>query len=127
MSPLVIQPITFKDVPALSQLWYTSFSIPVNLRMFPDTPGARAWCDEANRSDLLYNPLRVLLKVVDPATPDLTVAYAKWDLNPAESRERFPPWHEESDHKTCERLFSGLAEERKQLLGDRKHYCTSTT
>jgi hypothetical protein len=124
MTALVIQPVTINDVPALSELWYTAFSIPVNLRMFPDTPGVRAWWDEANRRDLLYNPLRKLFKIVDPTTPDFVVAYAKWDLDPSESGERFPPWHEESDHETCERLFTGLSEERKKLLGDRKHYCT---
>lgn len=119
-----MQPVTLNDVPALSQLWYTAFSIPVNLRMFPDTPGVRAWWDEGNRRDLLHNPLRKLFKVVDPTKPDFVIAYAKWDLDPSQSGERFPPWHEESDHETCERLFTGLAEERKGFFGDRKHYCT---
>lgn len=124
MAPLTIQPVTLTDVPALSQLWYTAFSIPVNLRMFPDTPAIRAWWDEANRRDLLHNPFRKYLKVVDPAAPDFVVAYAKWDLDPSESGERFPPWHEESDQEACEHLFAILDETRKDFLGSRKHYCT---
>ena len=124
MPSLVIQTVTLNDVPALSQLWYTAFSIPVNLRMFPDTPGVRAWWDEANRRDLLHSPLRKLFKVLDPATPYFVIAYAKWDLDPSQSGERFPPWHEESDHAICERLFTGLAEEWTKLFGDQKHYRT---
>ncbi|KAJ5591692.1 uncharacterized protein N7459_002061 [Penicillium hispanicum] len=122
MAPLTVQPVTPDDVPALSQLWYTAFSIPVNLRMFPNTPGLRTWWDEANRRDLLHNSLRRYLKVVDPAAPGLMVAYAKWDLDPSASGERFPPWHGESDHEACEHLFTVLEEERKRFLAGRKHY-----
>ncbi|KAF7717713.1 GNAT domain-containing protein [Penicillium ucsense] len=119
---LMIQPVTVDEIPAITQLWYTAFNIPINLRMFPDTPGVRAWWNEANRHDVLDNPLRKLFKVVDPFTPDQIIAYAKWDLDPSESGARFPPWHEESDRETCERLFTGLGEKRRAFLGPRKHF-----
>ncbi|KAI2787291.1 hypothetical protein POX_f07654 [Penicillium oxalicum] len=118
---LEIQPVTADDVPAITQLWYTAFGIPLNLRMFPDTPGVRGWWNEANRQDVLSNPRRTLLKVVDPAT-DQIVAYAKWDLDPSDSGARFPPWHAESDRETCERLFAGMEQQRKAFFGDRKHF-----
>lgn len=121
---LEIQPVTADDVPAITQLWYTAFGIPLNLRMFPDTPGVRGWWNEANRQDVLSNPRRTLLKVVDPAT-DQIVAYAKWDLDPSDSGARFPPWHAESDRETCERLFAGMEQQRKAFFGDRKHFCES--
>lgn len=123
MTPFVLEPVTLEDVPAITRLWYTAFSIPINLCMFPDTPAVRAWWDEANRRDLVHNLLRKLIKVVDVAKPEFVIAYAKWDLDPSESGERFPPWHEESDRETCERLFDGLSEERKSFFGGQKHYC----
>lgn len=127
MASLCVQPVTLNDIPTLTQLWYRAFSIPINLRMFPNTPGVRVWWDETNCRDLLHNPLRKLFKVVDPARPEVVIAYAKWDLDPSESGERFLPWHEESDRETCERLFDGLDEERRRFLGDRKHYCMIDT
>ncbi|KAJ5929493.1 hypothetical protein N7454_006443 [Penicillium verhagenii] len=122
MAPLTLQPVTQADIPSLSELWYASFSIPINLLMFPNTPGVRAWWNEANGHDLLHNPHRKYLKIVDPAVPDAVVAYAKWDLDPQQSGERFPAWHVESDRKTCELVFTGLEEERKVFFGDRRFY-----
>lgn len=125
MPPLTIQAVALEDIPALSQLWYTAFSIPVNLRMFPDTPGIREWWDKANRHDLLHNPYRKYFEIVDPGMPDFLVGYAKWDLDPSASGEKFPPWHEDSDQEACEHLFSIVSENRKDFFGDRKHYCMS--
>ncbi|KAJ5732628.1 hypothetical protein N7493_004109 [Penicillium malachiteum] len=122
MAPLTLKPVTVDDIPSLSELWYTSFSIPVNLRMFPKTPGVRDWWDNANRHDLLHNPHRKYLKIVDSSACDFLVAYAKWDLDPLESGERFPAWHEESDHELCDLVFTDGCEKREEYMNGRKHY-----
>ncbi|KAJ5109252.1 hypothetical protein N7456_005927 [Penicillium angulare] len=122
MPSLMIQEVIVEDIPALSQLWYTAFSIPVNLRMFPDTPAIREWWDKANRHDLLHNTYRKYFKIVDLGKSDVLVAYAKWDLDPSVSGEKFPLWHEESDQEACEHLFTVGSENRKAFFGDRKHY-----
>lgn len=113
------------DISAITALWYNAFSIPHNLKMFPDTPGVRQWWNEAHRQDILYNPHRRYLKVVDVTSPGSIVAYAKWDLNPQQSGPRFPPWHEKSDHKACDKLFGMLEKERNKFFGDKRFYCRS--
>lgn len=90
--------------------------------MFPNTPGIRAWWNEANGHDLLHNPHRKYLKIVDPV-PGAVVAYAKWDLDPQHSGARFPEWHAESDRKTCDLVFTVLDAEKKVFFGDRRFYC----
>ncbi|GIK06125.1 hypothetical protein Aspvir_001768 [Aspergillus viridinutans] len=110
------------DIPAITELWYNAFSIPQNLKMFPDTPGVRQWWDEAHRQDILHNPHRRYLKVVDIASPCFMVAYAKWDLNPQQSGRRFPPWHEESDHQAGDELFGMLEKERNKFFGEKQFY-----
>lgn len=122
MAPLTLEPVTEDDIPSLSALWYKSFSIPINLLMFPNTPGIRAWWDEANGHDLLHNPHRKYLKIVDPV-PGSVVAYAKWDLDPQHSGARFPDWHAESDRATCDLVFTVLDEEKKAFFGERRFYC----
>ncbi|KAJ6083965.1 hypothetical protein N7486_010765 [Penicillium sp. IBT 16267x] len=121
MASLTLQPVTQDDIPSLSELWYKSFSIPINLLMFPNTPGIRAWWNEANGHDLLHNPHRKYLKIVDPV-PGAVVAYAKWDLDPQHSGARFPDWHEESDRETCDLVFTVLDKEKKVFFGERRFY-----
>ncbi|RLL98080.1 hypothetical protein CFD26_106066 [Aspergillus turcosus] len=111
-----------QDVSAITELWYKAFSIPQNLKMFPDTPGVRQWWDEAHRQDILHNPHRRYLKVVDVSSPGSIVAYAKWDLNPQQSGPRFPPWHEESYHRACNELFGMLEKERNKFFRDKRFY-----
>ncbi|KAJ5532622.1 hypothetical protein N7494_009174 [Penicillium frequentans] len=120
---LTLQPVTESDIPSLSELWYKSFSIPINLLMFPNTPGIRAWWNEANGHDLLHNPHRKYLKVVDPVpVPGAVVAYAKWDLDPQHSGARFPEWHAESHRETCDLVFTVLDEEKRTFFGERRFY-----
>lgn len=123
-SQFKIEPVTLDDIPTITNLWYTAFSIPENLQMFPDTPGVRKWWDDANRASLLENPNARMVKVVDTQHPERMVAYAKWNLAAHKYGARFPPWHQESDTELCEKLFGMTQEYRKSLLGETEHYCT---
>jgi hypothetical protein len=112
-----------EDISAITELWYHVFSIPQNQNMFPDTPGVRQWWDDAHRQDILHNPHRRYLRVVDITSSGATAAYAKWDLNPQQSGRRFPPWHEESDHQALNELFGMREKERNEFFGDEQFYC----
>ncbi|KGO76730.1 Acyl-CoA N-acyltransferase [Penicillium italicum] len=127
-NPLVLEPATVQDLPAITELWFTVFNDPGMRQLFPDTPGVRDWFTAANRTDMLTKPYQKYLKVIDPNTKDAQgqariVAYAKWDLAmPDERGARFPPWHGDMPGQGCDAFFEGLEKERKRVMGDRKHY-----
>ncbi|KAA8642574.1 GNAT family N-acetyltransferase [Aspergillus tanneri] len=116
MAPLRLEFITLQDIPAITELYYSAFNIPENLRMFPDTPGLRRWWQHANRRDLLHRPHYRFLKVVDTSDSDRMIAYAKWNLAAEKYEDRFPPWHEESDQTLCAELFGKTQEHREKVL-----------
>jgi hypothetical protein len=95
--------------------------------MFLDTPGVRQWWDEAHCQNILHTPQRRYLKVVDITLPSFIVVYVKWDLNPQQSGQRFPPWYEESDHKACNELFRMLVHKQDKLFNDKQFYCRCLT
>jgi hypothetical protein len=95
----------------------------------PDTPGVRQWMTEANLYDMQQKPYQKYIKIVDPTTKDVTgqprlAAYAKWDLSMPDQRgPRFPPWHADQPSQDCNAFFGKLEDDRKRVMGDRKHYC----
>ncbi|KAJ6054137.1 uncharacterized protein N7446_010149 [Penicillium canescens] len=94
----------------------------------PDTPGVRQWMTEANLNDMQQKPYQKYIKIVDPTTKDATgqprlAAYAKWDLSMPDQRgPRFPPWHADQPSQDCNAFFGKLEDDRKRVMGDRKHY-----
>jgi NAD-dependent oxidoreductase involved in siderophore biosynthesis len=123
-STLRLEPVTEDDIQALSSLWYAAFTDPGFRKLFPDTPAVRQWWDDANRADLRKKPFQKYLKVVDTASKNKIIAYAKWDLSTAEQRgERFPPFPAEGDQELLEKFFGTMENERKRVLGDRLNYC----
>ena len=128
-NPLVLEPATVEDLPAITDLWFTVFSDPGMRRLFPDTPGTREWFTTANHTDMLTKPYQKYIKIIDPNTTDSQgkariVAYAKWDLAmPDERGGRFPSWHGDMPGPLCDAFFGGLESERRRVMGDRKHYC----
>ncbi|PWY79353.1 acyl-CoA N-acyltransferase [Aspergillus sclerotioniger CBS 115572] len=111
---------TPKDVPEIIQLWYTVFSIPAMLELWPDTPGVRWWWESAIRQDMLHRPREKYLKVVDSSGGRIA-AYGKWSLQSAEERgPRFPPWHPDMDARHNDRFFQVLESNRARAVGDGK-------
>jgi hypothetical protein len=126
---LILEIATLDDLPAITELWFTVFSDPGMRKLVPDTPGTREWFTEANRVDMLTKPYQKYIKIIDPNTKDAQgqariAAYAKWDLAMLDERgPRFPPWHGDMPKQDCDTFFGGLDQERKRVMGDRKHYC----
>ncbi|KAK1688496.1 hypothetical protein BDP55DRAFT_726397 [Colletotrichum godetiae] len=66
---LRLEEATLDDVPALTETWFAAFKDDeVICRLWPDTPGVRAWWDEANWGDMRAKPLQRFVKVVDVST-----------------------------------------------------------
>ncbi|KXH55400.1 acetyltransferase, partial [Colletotrichum salicis] len=119
---LRLEEATLDDVPALTETWFAAFKgDEVICRLWPDTPGVRAWWDEANGGDMrAKKAFQRLVKVVDVSSSTTAgggtaagggeeggkegevggrlriAAWAKWDTSmPAERGRRYPPWAED--------------------------------
>jgi hypothetical protein len=128
-NPLVLEPATAEDVPAITELWFAAFTQPVIGQLFPNTPGMHEWHRSWHLGNIQNKPSARYLRVVDTESKDeqgrpRLVAFAMWDLAmPEESGRRFPPWHADSPRKQCDDLIAGLGKERKRIMGGETHYC----
>ena len=128
-NPLVLEPATAEDVPAITEVWFAAFTQPAIGQLFPNTPGMHEWHREWHRGNIQTKPNVRYLRVVDTESKDeqgrpRLVAFAVWDLAMPEERGlRFPPWHADSPHQACDHLITVLESERKRVMGDMKHYC----
>ncbi|OGM46665.1 hypothetical protein ABOM_004698 [Aspergillus bombycis] len=115
-STLRVSEVRPDDIPKITDVWYSAFSTPHNLELFPDTPAVRTWWNETIYYDLANRPYQKYIKVVDAAHPSDIVAYGKWDLQPDECGERYPPWHPESNAELCTQLFGGIENQHLDML-----------
>jgi len=129
--PLILETLTLEDTSALTELWYAAFTGPELRRVFPDTPAVRQWLTDANRHDIVHKSFQKYIKVVDTTSIDekgrpRIAAYAKWDTSMPEDRgSRYPPWHGEMPAALCDEFFKKEEDNRKRVMGDRKHFCMS--
>ncbi|PWY75984.1 acyl-CoA N-acyltransferase [Aspergillus sclerotioniger CBS 115572] len=120
-----LHPLSADDLPALVALWYDSFSIPINLRLFPDTAGVRAWLEGYHRVSL-DSPDQHYLKITLDSASSPLVAIVKWDFNTTAPGHRFPAWHDESDRAFCDAFFGSIDKARRKIMGTRQHYYLDT-
>ncbi|KAJ5098965.1 acetyltransferase [Penicillium argentinense] len=131
-SSLKLEPLTVDDLPALTDLWFAAFSDPELRRVFPNTPAVRQWLTDANYRDFTQKPFQKYVKVIDTESNDhhgrpRIAAYAKWDTSMPEDRgDRYPPWHEEMPKTLCDKFFQKEEENRKRVMGDKKHFYLDT-
>ncbi|PWY69045.1 acyl-CoA N-acyltransferase [Aspergillus heteromorphus CBS 117.55] len=123
-----LRPITAEDIPYLVDLWHLAFTGPINERLFPDTPGLRAWGEHFHRSSLTGPNQRYLKIISDAESAPPFVAFVKWDLDTASPNpeHRFPPWHADSDRDFCDHFFRAMDQARKTIMRGRKHYYLDT-
>ncbi|KAF7591500.1 hypothetical protein BBP40_001490 [Aspergillus hancockii] len=103
--PLELHPATPPDAPAIATLFFTTFSDPFNVKLFPRTQDVHAWWTNALTKDI-RNPRKRLLKVIDTDADSAIVGFALWSL-PMEGtveteavEDGFsPPWPESCDGK----------------------------
>ncbi|OQE00396.1 hypothetical protein PENVUL_c052G05550 [Penicillium vulpinum] len=129
---LVLELATPEDVPAITEVWFASFTQPVIGQIFPNTPGMHQWHRDWHMGDIQKSHHRYL-RVVDTESKDeqgrpRLVAFGKWDLAMPDDRgRRFPQWHADSPYQQCEDLIENLEKARKRVMGDEKHYYTLGT
>lgn len=127
---LVLELATPEDVPAITEVWFASFTQPIIGEIFPNTPGMHQWHRDWHMKDIQKSNCRYL-RVVDTESKDeqgrpRLVAFGKWDLAmPDERGRRFPIWHADSPYQQCEDFIAELEQSRKRVMGDEKHYCTN--
>ncbi|KAG0155349.1 hypothetical protein PDIDSM_924 [Penicillium digitatum] len=128
---LVLEPATIEDVPAITEIWFASFTQPLIRQIFPNTPGMHQWHRDWHMADIQKSHYRYL-RVVDTEAKDKQgrprlVAFGKWDLAmPDERGRRFPIWHADSPYQLCEEFIAELEQARKRVMGDEKHYYLDT-
>ncbi|KAK1528371.1 acetyltransferase [Colletotrichum paranaense] len=148
---LKLEEATLDDVPALTETWFAAFAgDEVISRLWPDTPGVRAWWDEANGGDMAAKTFQRFVKVVDVSSVATVTgtakaeggdrgggkgeeggggrpriaAWAKWDTSTlAERGRRYPPWAGDMPSEVCDVFFAREEAERGRVMGDERHYC----
>ncbi|KAK1728201.1 acetyltransferase [Colletotrichum acutatum] len=131
---LKLEEATLDDIPALTETWFAAFADDeVIRRLWPDTPGVRAWWDEANGGDMAAKPFQRFVKVVDVmgkaggGSRPRIAAWAKWDTSmPAERGRRYPPWAGDMPSEVCDLFFAREEGERARVMGDERHYYLDT-
>ncbi|KAI3558266.1 acetyltransferase [Colletotrichum abscissum] len=151
---LKLEEATLDDVPALTETWFAAFAgDEVISRLWPDTPGVRAWWDEANGGDMAAKTFQRFVKVVDVSSVATVTgtakaeggdrgggkgeegggggpriaAWAKWDTSmPAERGRRYPPWAGDMPSEVCDLFFAREEAERERVMGDERHYYLDT-
>ncbi|KAJ5690846.1 acetyltransferase [Penicillium macrosclerotiorum] len=129
---LKLEVATLEDVSAITDLWFAAFTDPGPRYLWPDTSGVHQWLEDAHRSDLQNKHFQRYIKIVDPQSADSQgrpriVAFAKWDTSNLDDRgRRYPPWHEDMPGAACEAFFQRADDERRRVMGDRKHYYLDT-
>ncbi|KOS43687.1 hypothetical protein ACN38_g5384 [Penicillium nordicum] len=130
-NPLVLELATPEDVPAITEVWFASFTQPIIGKIFPNTPGMHQWHNDWHMKDIQKSNCRYL-RVVDTESKDeqgrpRLVAFGKWDLAmPDERGRRFPIWHADSPYQQCEDFIAELEQSRKRVMGKEKHYYLDT-
>ena len=128
-SPLVLEPATAEDVPAIIDVWFAAFTQPLISQLLPDTPGMREWHRDWHLGNFQNRPSTKYLRIVYTESKDeqgrpRIVAFGVWDLAMPEDRgRRFPPWHVDCPQQSCEDFITTLESERKRVMGDVKNYC----
>ncbi|RDK38714.1 acyl-CoA N-acyltransferase [Aspergillus phoenicis ATCC 13157] len=117
-----VLPVTEADLPTMVDLWYDAFGDPINRRLYPDTPGARAWLEDYHRASLQSPDQHYLKIVTDTAPTSPLVAFVKWDFNTTTPGHHFPPRHVDFDQDFCDTFFGGLDQARRTIMGARPHY-----
>lgn len=122
---------TTSDAASLCEVFFAAFSDTFNRTLFPPTPEVRAWLIEHLLCGKGQKKNEIILKITDPARPDMPVAFAKW-ICPADAAdcdvleaevEAGPAWPASSDPELCERFFGTIDEHHRRFMCDRPHYC----
>ncbi|KAG0648274.1 putative N-acetyltransferase [Hyphodiscus hymeniophilus] len=122
--PLILRKATSEDAQALTEIYFSAFSIDaISLVVFPrNIPAAwKFWYDSVIEE--IVDPNAHFICVVDtdsPAQP--IIAYAKWNSPSAPMSTDLPEWPEGSDHEIANHFFGNLVKKHAEIMEGRKHW-----
>ena len=128
---LILSEASLDDIPSLSAMFPRAYHNSTYFKkMMPDTPAIDRWWQESHRIAILDRKSHVI-KVTDQENGQI-VAMARWVLprddigpQPASEEERWPEFPVDVDRSLSEPMFGDMAQNRKDTMKDRKHYCRS--
>jgi len=127
-STLIVLEATLADVPALQSIFARAFYpvSPYMKKAIPDTPQVAEWWGTVHKIAIKDPGIR-LLKVVDSALDDEIIALCRWRV-PGMFGKDAGLWLEvpltsDHDEELCLAFIKPMGEQRKELMGDRPHYC----
>lgn len=128
---LVLSPATLEDLPVISTMFPRSYhNSPFFKKMLPDTPANEKWWQESHRI-ALHDPLTRVVKVTDQGNGEI-VGLVRWVLpregegpQPGSEKGRWPEFTDDVDKTLSGPMFGFMAQRREEVMGDKRHYCTS--
>ena len=111
------------DVPTCVSIYFSAFQNPHSLGCWPRIDTVRSWWENM-LYDELDEPGAHWLKAVSTSTGQLA-AFAKWvEPKPGVFPDTsLAQWPEGADQALCDETFGAWARRRRELMGDRGHWC----
>lgn len=129
-----LTPVLPSDAPAITDIFFASFTNALSQRMSPDTEDVRAFetaffknAAEEAQSSKGSDFIKVVASEPGQEGQDAVIAgFALWkyyegEKDPHEGEKI--EWPPSSDSALCESFFTGVDQERKMAIGDQPHYC----
>jgi ribosomal protein S18 acetylase RimI-like enzyme len=122
--PLTLRKATPEDAQALTDIYFSAFSIDaISLVVFPrNNPAAwKFWYDSVIEE--IADPTSNFICIVDTDSPAQTiVAYGKWNSPSAPVAGKLPEWPAGSDHEIANHFFGSLIRRHAEIMEGRKHW-----
>ena len=122
--PLALRKATPEDVQALTDIYFSAFSIDaISLLVFPrnNAAASKFWYDSVIEE--IADPNAHFICVEDTDSPDKpVVAYAKWNAPSAPMSTDLPEWPAGGDHEIANYFFGNLVRRHAEIMKGRKHW-----
>lgn len=126
-----LTPVLPEDAPAITDVFFASFTNALSQRLTPDTEDVRAFetaffktAAEEAQSSKGSDFIKVVAS--EPGVEPAIAGFALWkyyegERDPHEGEKI--EWPASCDGALCESFFAGVDRERKMAIGDQPHYC----
>jgi len=117
------------DASEIARIWLSAFSEPFFHTLIPrDDPNeSQEWATRDCLEAMSNDPGVRYLKITSDKHDDKFVSMAKWcvPVNGASYVDDLSGmvWPKNADADLCDKFFKGLIQKRKDLMGNRPHYC----
>ncbi|KAK6357642.1 hypothetical protein TWF718_001950 [Orbilia javanica] len=123
---------TYADVETLTEIWFASFNATHEFWKFltPENDSTRKWLNELWTLGIKAGPSVLITWVAEDLSKDRkVVAFTRWQ--PPQPNGLldipFPDFSPDWDEKVADRLWGGIADFRKDIMGSRPHWFAEFT